>query len=351
MAVSSFTYNFDSLLTTTLMNMKSTIYDNIFNAIPFFWWINSKERKRVEDGGERIVTALQYGRNTTIKSMSSGYSIVDTTPQDNLTSAYYLWKEISGSITISHKELRQNSGKHKVINLLQAKIDEFILSFQEKLTQQLLVIATSSPAANLDPLPLFIMKTPSGSNTVGGIAQGTYAWWRNQVKASTATTWAGLLKEMTNLYNSCSKGAGAGKRDFPDMILCDQEYHETVEAAYRDKTRIYDTKAADLGFGGLKFKGATLLWDEYVPDMGTGSTSVTTETVDTYSRTYLTGFFINSKYMELVVDKEGDLDIGPFIQPENQKAKTAIGYFMGNLTCGNRRKQGLHHTVISTIAS
>ena len=310
--------------------------------------MHSKERKKVEDGGERIVRALQYGRNITIKSMVSGYDPIDTTPQDNLTSCYYLWKEVAGSITISHKEQRKNSGKHKMIDLLQSKVDEAILSFQEEIIAQILTIATSSPASDLDPIPLFVQKTPSDAYTVGGIAQGTYAWWRNQIKAGSTATFAGILKEMTNLYNTCSKGAGAGRRDFPDLILCDQTYHETVEAAYRDKTRIYDTKAADLGFGGLKFKGATLLWDEFVPDMD-GTTSVTDP--DSYSRTYCTAFFLNSKYLQFVVDKEGDLDIGPFIQPENQKAKTAIIYLMGNIICTNRRKQGLHYDVSASITS
>lgn len=350
MPPSSFTYNFDTLLSTTLMNMRPTIYDNIFNAIPLFWWLHSKERKKTEDGGERIVLALQYGKNTTIKEMASGYSIVDTTPQDNMTSSYWLWREISGSITASHKEMRQNSGKHKLIDMLQAKTDEATLSFQEIISEQALSVITSSPAAKLDSIPLMIQADPTAASTVGGIAQGTYAWWRNQYKSSSATTWKALLSEMTNLYNSCSKGAGAGKRDFPDLILCDQVYHETVEAAYRDKVVIYDTKAADLGFGGLKFKGATLLWDEYVPDIELG-TSVTSDSVDSYSRTALTAFFLNSKYLWLYVDKEGDLAIGPFIQPENQKARTAIIYLMGNLCCSNRRKQGVHFSVSASITS
>lgn len=348
MPPASFTYNFDSLLSTTLMNMKSTVYDNIFNAIPFFWWLHEKSRKKVEDGGERIVLPLQYGKNTTIKSMTSGYSIVDTTPQDNMTSCYWRWKEISGAVTISHKELRQNSGKHKIIDLLQAKVDEAQLSFQEELSAQSLVITTTSPAADLDPIGHIIQVAPSGASTVGGIAQATYAWWQNQIKASTAATWKALFNEMTNLYNKCSKGAGQGRRDYPDLILCDQVYHETVEAGYRDKVTIYDTKAADLGFGGLKFKGATLLWDEYVPDAFTG-TSVSDP--DSYSYVYSTAYFLNSKYLWMYVDKEGDLAIGPFIQPENQKAKTSIIYFMGNLCCSNRKKQGVHHTVSRTLTS
>lgn len=348
MPPASFTYNFDSLLSTTLMNMHATVYDNIFNAIPFFWWIHEKGRKKVEDGGERIVLPLQYGKNTTIKAMASGYSIVDTTPQDNMTSCYWMWKEIAGSITISHKELRQNSGKHKIINLLQAKIDEAQLSFQEIMTHQALSITTTSPAAELDPIGHLIQKSPSATSTVGGIAQGTYAWWRNQIKSSSATTWKAFLAEMMTLYNSCSKGAGQGRRDFPDMILCNQGYHETVENAYRDKVTIYDTKAADLGFGGIKFKGATLLWDEYVPDVQTG-TDVTDP--DTYTWSYDSAYYLNSKYIWMYVDKEGDLALGPFIQPENQKAKTAIVYFMGNLCSSNRRKLGVHFNCSKTITS
>ena len=157
-----------------------------------------------------------HGKNTTIKSMADGYDQIDTTPQDNLTSCYYNWKEIAGSITISHKEQRKNSGKHKMIDLLQSKVDEAILSFQEEIVGQLLTIATSSPASDLDPITLFIQKTPSDAATVRWNCAGTYAWWRNAIKAGSTATFAGILKEMTNLYNTCSKGAGAGRRDFPE---------------------------------------------------------------------------------------------------------------------------------------
>lgn len=55
MPPNSFTYNFDQMLSTTLMNMKDTLTDNIYNAIPLYWWIHRKDHKKTEDGGERIV--------------------------------------------------------------------------------------------------------------------------------------------------------------------------------------------------------------------------------------------------------------------------------------------------------
>jgi len=352
MAVSSITYNFDSILSTTLMNYRKKLYDNIFNACPFFYWLHANGRKRIEDGGERIVIPLQYGRNSTIKAMSSGYDIVDTTPQDNITSCYYNWKEIAGSISISNRELVQNSGKHKIIDRLQAKVNEAEMSMTEEIEAMTLGKITSDQKPDdLLSIAEFIQKDPTASDSVGGINQSSYSWWRNQYDTTARTSWALLLAGMAKMYNSCSKGGAAGKRAHPDLIICDQNAYESYESACRDKTRIKNKKVADLGFGGLKFKGATCTWDEYMPDIYTGTTSVTPSTVDTYSYTKHNMYFINSDFIEFVVAKGQDLVIGPFIQPENQKAKTSIIYLMGEICCSNRRKQGALMNISSNLSS
>ena len=349
MAVNSFTYEFDSILSTTLMNYRSKLYDNIFNANPFFYWLHANGRKRVEDGGERIVIPLQYGKNSTISSMSSGYSVIDTTPQDNQTAAYYNWREIAGSISISNKELVQNSGKHKIISLLEAKTAETEMSMTEELEKMMLAFTAGNGGADLLPLFQFIQKTPS-TGTVGGINAASYSWWQNQAKSSSGGTWAALIAEIGNMYNTCSKGGSKGKRSHPDMILCDQESYEVYEAACRDKTRLVNETVADLGYGGLKFRGSTLLWDEYVPDV---NAEVAVTDPDTYWDSYSGGtmVFINSEFLEFVVAKGQDFTVGPFIQPENQKAKTSIIYLMGEVCCSNRRKQGVLYAIDQTLAA
>ena len=352
MAVSSITYNFDSILSTTLMNYRNKLYDNIFNACPFFYWLHASGRKKVEDGGERIVIPLEYGRNTTIKAMSSGYDVIDVTPQDTITAAYYNWKEIAGSISISNKELVQNSGRHKVLDLLQTKTRGAEMSMTEAIEAMTMGKITGDQSAN-DFLGIseFIQKTPSGSDSVGGINQSTYAWWRNQADSTARATWASLLAGMASMYNSCSKGGASGKRSYPDMIITDQNAYESYESACRDKTRIINEDIADLGFGGLKYRGSTLMWDEYMPDIYTDTTSVTSSTVDTYSYTKHNMYFINSDFIDFVVAKGQDLITGPFIQPENQKAKTSIIYIMGEVCCSNRRKQGALMNITATLAA
>jgi len=197
-----------------------------------------------------------------------------------------------------------------------------------------------------------VQKDPTASKDVQELNQSTYAMWRNQYSESAATTFAGFLKEMENLYNKCSKGGGAGKRSVPNWIACDQGYYELYLAAARDKTRIvkYDETIANLGFGGAKFRNAILTWDEYVPDIETG-TSVLESTVDTYSRVYYSAYFLNTEFIEYVLMAGSDLDLGPFISPENQLARTAILYNMGNICTSNRRKQGVHFKILTSIVA
>ena len=352
MAVASITYDFDSILSTTLMNYRKQLYDNIFNACPFFYWMHAAGRKRIEDGGERIVIPLQYGRNSTIASMSSGYDIIDTTPQDNITSAYYQWKEVAGSISISNRELVQNSGRHKILDLLTAKSREAEMSMTENLELMILGKITSGQSANdLLGVSEFIQKDPTASDSIGGIDQSLYSWWRNQYNTTARSTWALLLDGMGNMYNSCSKGGAGGKRAHPDIIISDQGAYESYESACRDKTRIINETIADLGYGGLKFRGATVMWDEYMPDIYTNTTSMTLDTVDTYTYTKNNMYFLNSEFLDFVVAKGNDLTVGPFIQPENQKAKTSIIYSMGEVCCSNRRKQGALMNISLNLAA
>lgn len=349
----SLSLGYGELLTTTLMNYRNTFYDNIFNAIPAF--VMLRNRKRTEQGGERIAIPLVYSRNGTFKSMT-GYDAIDTTPQDNLTTVFSNWKEFAGSIGISRREENQNRGKFQIINMLSAKTQVAEMSASEGLAQQIVgVVAVEDPTLDLSPLSYLVQNDPTASYSVQELNQSTYAIWRNQYRDGTAgsdTTFAAFLKGMENLYNKCSKGGGAGKRSTPNWILCDQGYYETYLAACRDKTRIikYDETIANLGFGGAKFRNAIMTWDEYVPDTETG-TAVLTSTVDTYTRTYLTAFFLNTEFLEYVVMAGSDLDVGPFVRPENQVARTAIIYNMANLVCSNRRKQGVHFKVNASIAS
>ena len=58
---------------------------------------------------------------------------------------------------------------------------------------------------------------------------------------------------------------------------------------------------ADMGFDTIKVRGATMIWDEVVPDMYTGTAAISKGTV----------FFINTNFYKLVIDTETDIITTP----------------------------------------
>ena len=261
------------------------------------------------------------------------------------------------SVSISRKEERQNSGKHKLLNLFQMKMDQAEASAKELLNNCLVSgRITSGATGNLgqfdarvgklntsakgpDPIPALIDSTPARSVSIGNINGATYSFWRNNATDSAATTFAGYKQDLNGMYNDCAKGVGGN----PDLMLGDQvaweQYFNSLQSQERFATTeqsIFDVLQG-AGAESLKFRGAHFIWDEVVPDVKTnadvvdGIGTVTLSTVN----------FINSSAMEVIVDRESNWDMSPMIQPENQRARTGNMIWMGANTINNRRKCGV----------
>ena len=120
---------------------------------------------------------------------------------------------------------------------------------------------------------------------------------------------------MRTTYNTITYG-----NDKPDAIFTDQDVFEYFEKALQPQERYQNTQVANSGFANLTFKGIPLLWDRDCPDKEM--------------------YFLNSKYINLVVHRDADIATGAFQTPENQDVSTAQILFQGNLTTNNRRMLG-----------
>jgi hypothetical protein len=341
-----------------------TLFDQIFKENKFLALIRQKGCVIKQNGGERIRLALMYGNNSTI-SAKSAYGLIDTTPQDGMTTAFYPWRELAGSITISRMEERQNSGEAQLLDLLQNKIMQSKMTMSEELNRQLLQGAVSGTtfvpgtapmdptAFELNPLGYFLSKdntaNPAAGGNVGNLSRAE-TWWRHRTAiADTATpdtgnsfavnvsTYAGTEAAFKRLYNYCGRGSGG----FPDMGVTDQVSYETYENSLGTKIRYTNTKMADMGFETTRLMGADLIWDEVVPDIEAGTTAITKGSL----------FLLNSKFYHLVIDSQTDIVTTPFIEPENQTARTAKILFMGNAGVSNIRKHGVLYAIGQTIVA
>lgn len=362
---STLTDNYDALLTTTMRNYLPRLRDNITRGNKVVAWLNANGRMRGQDGGERVAIPLMHALNSTA-DIYSGYGQLDTTAQDGITTAFYDWTQLSVSVTISRKEERQNSGRHRILNLLQSKTMQAENSLQELLNNCIVGGRITSGASSnvgefsarvgrLDsgasgPLPLaaIIDANPSRSRTdIGNINPSTFSFWRNRQVDSAATTFAGLLQDMMNVYLQCSRGAGGQ----PDLLIGDEVAWRTYWAALQNQERYIITapRTVDIlgGTEALAFRRAAFIWDEVVPDTETNADVI--DSIGTI--TLSTIFYINSEAMEFIFDQQTNFISTPFVRPTDQDARTSQILWMGAIGTGNRRKLGTLQGISQSITS
>ena len=359
---SSRTINYDALFTSTLDNYRDKMQDTVFSSSVTLSAIKKHGGIETRDGGEKISVPLLYGK-TPVESYS-GYDVLDTTPSDGMTRAFYDWRQLATPIAISRIEERKNSGEAALFNLLKEKIQQAEMSIAEEVNYQLIGKTVTSGAftsgnggKDIDPIAMLVPKNPSASLAIGNINQSTYSWWRTQsvdgstdgatsqdtgtVKGYDLNTWAELHMALRSLYNYCSRGSGGT----PNLVLTDQTGYETFEASLADKVRYTQQTDGSLAFDNILFKkGCPMYWDEMIPDLENGLNYQSTPTTSTY-------FMLNMKFIKFIIDSQTNFMNTPFVKPENQDAKVAHIMLYGNLVCQNRRKQGVLYGVSQSIVS
>lgn len=350
----TYSRSMDALLSLTADNYYKAgiVHDGVFKSNPTFAKLYSKGLRTETTGGGKIQVNLMYGKNETVGSYSR-YELIDTAPQDGIEPALYSWGQYAGSVSIDGLSEFQNSGAPAIQKLLQEKTKQLTMSFAEKMNADLFDVAnislanpivTGNGGKNINGLSYYIHKDPTQAYGVGGILQSTNAWWRNQYQDSgteTSGTFQMLNREMRNVYNDCSKGSGGA----PDLMIASQDTYETYETGMDTKVRYTSSEDATVGFENIKFKGATLMWDEHVGDP---TTPYNWDHASYSPSTQGAIYFVNTKFMELVVGKGKDFKPLGFQQPVNQDARTGLWVFYGQLVCSNRRKQGLIHDITTT---
>lgn len=347
----SVTQDWDSIASTTLYNWSKTIPDNIGTSNKLVYWLRnqSKQYKLIDDLGQFMVMPLRY-ENSQADSYSK-YDPLSVTPIDGHTASLWNWRQGSSPIVISEFERKQNSGKAKMFDLLEAKTNQAedgIMEFFGKALMQgnginggNLYDAYQSGANSsqfIEPLPNIIRYDPTASASIGNINQATYSWWRNQLYAGNGfTTFAGFIKALRKLYNDCTRGAGGS----PDFSLCDQGTFELYEAALTTFHQNQSYANADIPFDNLKLRGNTIMWDEYVPDVYNNTVAVTNGSL----------FMMNGKFLTLKVHRATNFSTTEFRVPTNGDSRVAHVLVIAQVGTGHRRKHGVMGRIDLSIAS
>lgn len=316
---------FTEMVTSTDRTWGSKVTDNVSKHNALLNILKKKGKIKTVSGGYEIAEPIEYGENSTYQRYS-GYDALNTSGSDVITTVKYDYQQIALHVTASGREVRMNMGsKERMVDLVKTRKANALKSAANGFSVDL--YSDGSLTNQINGLANIIQT--NGQGTVGGIDSATFTFWRNKFREMTGTNLAAtpnaanalsLKADMNALWMSQTVGT-----DKPDLIVFSQDLFALFEIGEQQLQRYADAEMANAGFNTLKFKTANVVFDD--------NTNFTT--------TAERGYFLNTDYLYLVQHKDAQWTMDADKRPTNQDAIVVPMYWMGNLVCTNRSRQGV----------
>ena len=269
-------------------------------------------------GGNVILQELSF-RDNGNAGYYSGYDLLPVSAQDVISAASFNIKQVAVPVVISGLEILQNSGKEKMIDLMDARMNVAEASMKNLIANGLYSDGTGSGGKQITGLDAGVGLT--NTTTYGDIDGNTWSVWRNVVTNTSGIVASTIQGSWNALYAQLVRG-----NDKPDTILVDNATWAMYLASLQTNQRFADVKKGEAGFDSLKFIGADVILDGGIE--GNCPTN--------------TAFFLNTNYLHW--RPHADRNMVPLSPNKryavNQDAEVQILAFAGNLTCSGRKFQG-----------
>ena len=309
------TPNLSEIAATTIRNRSRRLADNVTDNTALLMKMKQHGKIRPVDGGETILQELEYAENSTYKRYS-GYEILNIQPSEVFTAAEYQWKQAAVAVSISGLEELKNSGREKMIDLLESRITNAEKTMVNNLSADLYSDGTADGGKQVNGLKALVSTSPD-TGTIGGINRATWSFWRNQAHSKAK---ADIKEGMQELWVQCCRN-----RDKPDLIVADDNAYVAYWGALQEQQRFSDPKMAEMGFQNLKFNTA-----EVVLDGGIGGAMPADQM-----------YFLNCNYIHWRPHRDRDMvPLNPDRFAANQDALVKLIAWAGNMTLSNAMLQG-----------
>lgn len=324
------------IIATTIQSRTGEIADNVTSNNALLTRLKSRGNVRTFSGGNTIMQELSFASNGNA-GWYSGYETLPIAAQDVISAAEYTIKQAACPVTISGLEQLQNSGKERIIDMLDARIEVAESSMANLIASGLYSDGTAAGGKQIDGLRKQVSTTPT--NTVGGIDRSTWLFWKNQyfrclTDGGAVMSAANVQTYFNRVWASLVRGS-----DRPDLILVDNITWGFYTASLQVLQRFTGTETAKLGFSSLKFMDADVVLDGgmQLNWTSTGAAGTAPDAVPATS-----AYFLNTKYM--FYRPHRDRNMVPLSPNQrysvNQDAATQILAWAGNLTSSGLQFQG-----------
>ena len=311
--------NISDIIATTIMSRTRKIADNVTDNNVLLKKLSMKGKIKPFSGGNKILQELSFAENSNA-GWYSGYDLLPVGVSDVLSAAEFDIKQAAVPVVISGLEMLQNSGREKMIDLLEARMSVAESTLSNLICEGLYSDGTANGGKEITGLDLAIPVNPA-TGTYGGIDRATWTFWRSIVSSGVALTAANIQQAMNGVWADLVRG-----KENPDLIVMDNTLWETYVASLQSQQRFHQAEVGDLGFPTLKFMGTDVCLDGGIGGNATAGTA----------------YFLNTDYIHY--RPHSNRNMVP-LSPDrryatNQDAEVHILAWAGNLTSSGSRYQG-----------
>ena len=332
-----------SIISTTLQLLRDKLIDNSYLAHPLIRAVEQHGNLIKVSGGLRIDQPVMFGSHSQISSLSSGFEPVNMAITDPFQTAQFEWANFTAPVVLSMVEKVANRGDLAVVNILENKLKNVLLSLKKEVSKQI-IIGDSTVLGDIQTLNG--MGVAGGAtdttgwfedatfgtqtNVVGGLSKGTFGgtdenWNNQQVTAGGALA----LSHIDSLFIECQQFHPGGA--FPDILLMSPAMYAAFQALQQSSVQ-YTTEANRAGMDAdmvAMWRGARIYVEPRL-----GFTNLTTGVP-------VSGYALSSDMFQLYADTDGFFNVSDMVPVPGTATEASLIFNRMQLTTGSLASQGV----------
>lgn len=327
------------IIATTIQQRSRDLADNVTNNNGLLRRLKSKGNVRTFSGGNVIMEEIMYNDATMANVNSySGFEILNIQQNSPISAPQYAISQYAAAVSISGLEMLQNSGREKMIDLLEGRMKVAEGQLLNRISNDLYLDGTGNGGKNLTGLASAVSSTPTG--TYGGISRTTFPFWANIAYSGVTNGGAAVSAANIQAYMTAVAIRGVRGTDKMDTIVAGNNYYQFYVNSMQAIQRVSDPDLSGAGFANLKFYGGGTAAD-VILDGGiyTGGDSVNTSWAGANTNIM---YFLNTDYLFFRPHADRNfVAIGGERQSVNQDAVVKLIGWAGNMTCSGSQFNGV----------
>ena len=328
-----------SIISTTLQLLRDKLVDNSFLAHPLIRAIEDHGNLIKVSGGLRVEQPVIFGDHSSITELTNGFEPVSMTVADPFQTAKFEFSNFTQPIILSAVEKAANKGDLAVVNILESKMKNVMLSLRKEVGKQI-AVGNSTKLTSLQTLngngTSLVAPTATGwfegvaqaaqLNTVGTLSKVTYRaknWFNQFVDAGGSLTLSHIDQAFiqTQIHNPSGST--------PDIILCSPSFYAAF-LALMDQRIQYVSISDREGMNSqmvATYRGARIYPDPNLGFTASGASGMGAKAVSAY--------LLSSDQFQLYADTDGFFNVGDMVPVPGTVTEAAMVFCRMQLVTGH----------------